>query len=81
VTAQNPNFTFIPTIIGHRTPAWPYEKGHINREMLTRYLCRLKGPVYIAGSSAMVTVMTDLLRSSGVSDDDMKAEEIGDYKG
>ena len=28
----------------------------------------------------MVTAMTDLLNASGVSDDDMKTEEFGDYK-
>ena len=28
----------------------------------------------------MVTAMTDLLTSSGVSDDDMRTEEFGDYK-
>jgi ferredoxin-NADP reductase len=79
--AQNPNFTFVPTVTGHRTLAWPYEKGHINREMLTRYLLGLKGPVYyVAGPSGMVTAMTDLLNSSGVSEDDMKTEEFGDYK-
>jgi ferredoxin-NADP reductase len=81
LTAQNPNFTFIPTVTGHRTIAWPYEKGHINREMLTRYLLGLNGPIYyIAGPSGMVTAMTDLLNSSGVSDDDMKTEEFGDYQ-
>ena len=78
MTAQNPNFTLIPTITGHRTMAWPYEKGH---EMLTRYLLGLEGFVYyIAGPSGMVTAMTDLLNSLGVSDDDMKTEEFGDYK-
>ena len=81
LAAQNPNFIFIPTVTGHRTIAWPYEKGHINREMLTRYLLGLKGPIYyIAGPSGMVTAMTDLLNTSGVSDDDMKTEEFGDYK-
>jgi ferredoxin-NADP reductase len=81
LTAQNPNFTFIPTVTGHRTIAWPYEKGHINREMLTRYLLAVKEPVYyIAGPSGMVTAMTELLNSLGVSDDDMKTEEFGDYK-
>jgi ferredoxin-NADP reductase len=81
VAAQNPSFTLIPTVTGHRTLAWPYEKGHISREMLTRYLLGLKGPVYyIAGPSGMVTAMTGLLNSSGVSDDDMKTEEFGDYK-
>jgi ferredoxin-NADP reductase len=81
LTAQNSNFTFIPTLTGHRTISWPYEKGYINREMLTRYLLGLKGPIYyIAGPSGMVTAMTDLLNASGVSDDDVKSEEFGDYK-
>ena len=81
LTVQNPNFTFVPTLTGNRTIAWPYEKGHINREMLSRYLLGLKGPIYyIAGPSGMVTAMTDLLNASGVSDDDVKTEEFGDYK-
>jgi ferredoxin-NADP reductase len=81
MTARNRNFTLIPTVTGHRTLAWHYERGHINREMLTRYLLGLEGPVYyIAGPSGMVTAMTELLNSSGVSDDDMKTEEFGDYK-
>jgi hypothetical protein len=41
LTAQNSNFTFIPTFTGHRTISWPYEKGYIDREMLTRYLLGL----------------------------------------
>lgn len=78
---QNHNFIFIPTITGQTTLSWPYEKGHINREMLKRYLVGLKGPVYyIAGPSGMVSAMTSLLSSSGVSEDDMKTEEFGDYK-
>ena len=79
--ARNFRFTLISTATGHRTIAWPYEKGHINREMLTRYLFGLKRPIYyIAGPSGMVTAMTDLLNASGVSDDDVKSEEFGDYK-
>jgi ferredoxin-NADP reductase len=82
MSKQNPNFVLISTVTGHRTLSWPHEKGHIDREMLRRYLIGLKGPVYyIAGPSGMVTAMTDLLHSSGVSDDDMKAEEFGNYKG
>jgi len=79
--AQNRNFIFVPTVTGRRTLAWPYERGHINHEMLKRYLVGLKGPVYyIAGPSGMVTAMTSLLSSAGVSEDDMKTEEFGDYK-
>jgi ferredoxin-NADP reductase len=81
MTAQNPNFTLVPTITAHKTIAWPYEKGHINREMLTRHLLGLNGPIYyIAGPSGMVTAMNDLLNSSGVSQDDVRTEEFGDYK-
>jgi ferredoxin-NADP reductase len=81
MSAHNPNFTFIPTITGDRTIAWPYEKGHINREMLTRYLLGLNRSVYyIAGPSGMVTAMTNLLNASGISDDDIRTEEFGDYK-
>ena len=79
--ARNPNFILIPTVTGNRTVAWPYEKGHVNRDMLSRYLCELNGPIYyIAGPSGMVTAMTDVLHSSGVSYDDMKTEEFGEYK-
>jgi len=81
MAARNSKFTLIPTMTGHRTIAWPYEKGYINREMLARYLLGLKGPVYyIAGPSGMVTAMTDVLNASGVSEDDVKSEEFGDYK-
>ena len=49
--------------------------------MLTRYLLGLNGPIYyIAGPSGMVSAMSDLLNSSGVSDDDIRTEEFGDYK-
>jgi ferredoxin-NADP reductase len=94
MAARNRKFTLIPTATGHRTLAWPYEKGHISREMLTRYLFGLRRPIYyiagpsglkepiyyIAGPSGMVTAMTDLLHSSGVGEDDVKTEEFGDYK-
>jgi ferredoxin-NADP reductase len=81
MAARNPNLTLVLTVTGHKTLAWPHEKGYITREMVTRYLLGLNGPVYyIAGPSRMVTGMTDLLVSSGVSPDDMRTEEFGDYK-
>jgi ferredoxin-NADP reductase len=49
--------------------------------MLKRYLVGLRGPVYyIAGPSGMVTATTSLLNRAGVSEDDIKTEEFGDYK-
>jgi ferredoxin-NADP reductase len=81
MAAQNPNFTLVPTVTGDKSLSWPHEKGHISRDMLKRHLHGLNGPIYyIAGPSGMVTAMTGLLNASGVSDDDMKTEEFGDYK-
>jgi ferredoxin-NADP reductase len=81
LAVRNPRFTLIPTVTRLTYSAWPYETGHINREMLSRYLTGLNRPVfYIAGPSGIVTSMTDLLRSLDVSDDDMRTEEFGDYK-
>jgi ferredoxin-NADP reductase len=81
LAAQNPNFTFIPTLTRLKGPTWPYENGHIDRGLLMRYLQGLNGPVYyVAGPSGMVAAMTTMLGCSGVSDDDIKTEEFGDYK-
>jgi len=80
-TMQNPRFTFIPTITRLTYSAWRYEVGHINRQLLSRYLTGLNRPVfYIAGPSGMVSAMTDVLRSMNISDDDIRTEEFGDYK-
>lgn len=81
LATQNRSFTLIPTVTRGKSPTWPYENGPIDLNLLRRYLRGLTGPVYyVAGPSAMVNAMTTLLHSSGVSDDDIKAEEFGDYK-
>jgi ferredoxin-NADP reductase len=81
LTVQNPCFTLIPTVTRLNSPTWPYEIGHIDRGLLTRYLRGLNGPIYyVAGPSGMVAAMTTLLHCSGVSDDDIRTEEFGDYK-
>ena len=78
---QNSCFRFIPTLTGVESPAWHYEHGPIDRRLLARYLDVLTGPVYYAaGPSGMVAAMASLLHGSGVSYDDIKTEEFGDYK-
>ena len=80
LTMQNSRFILIPTITGLTYSAWRHETGRVDRGMLSRYVTGLNKPVfYIAGPSGMVTGMADLLHSSGVSDDDMRTEEFGDY--
>ena len=79
MTAQNPNFTFIPTVTRHANADWQYEKGRINRQMLKRYLVWPKGPVYyLTGPPGMVAAMSELLISLGVSDDDLKTENFSE---
>ena len=81
LATQNPGFRFIPTLTGVESPAWHYEHGPIDRGLLARYLDGLNGPVYYAaGPSGMVDAMASLLHGAGVSDDDMKTEEFGDYQ-
>jgi ferredoxin-NADP reductase len=81
LATQNSSFTLIPTFTQLKSPTWPYENGPVDRGLLTRYLQGLNGPVYyVAGPSGMVAAMTTLLHCSGVSDDDIKTEEFGDYK-
>ena len=81
LAAKNPCFTPIPTLTRNPNTAWPYEKRQIDRGLLMQYLHSLNGPVYyIAGPSGMVAAMSVLLRNAGVSDDDVKTEEFGDYK-
>jgi ferredoxin-NADP reductase len=81
LATRNRSFTLIPTVTRSKSPTWPYDNGPIDLNLLRRYVHGLNGPVYyVAGPSGMVTAMTTLLHSSGVSDDDIKTEEFGDYK-
>jgi ferredoxin-NADP reductase len=56
-------------------------KGVAHRlHLLARFLPELHGPVYyVSGPSGLVTGMTNLLSHCGVSEDDIKTEEFGDY--
>jgi ferredoxin-NADP reductase len=80
MTAQNPNFTFIPTLTRRTNTSRPYENGRIDQRMLKRYLVWPKGPIYyLAGPPAMVEAMRELLNSLGVSDNDLKTEHVCGY--
>lgn len=81
LAVRNRGFTLIPTVTRLKTATWPYEIGHIDRGLLMRYLRGLGRPIYyVAGPSGMVGAMTKLLHGWGVSDDDIRTEEFGDYK-
>jgi ferredoxin-NADP reductase len=78
----NPNFHFVGTMteMPRSKRKWEGETGLINREMLTRHLSNLQGPIYyIAGPPAMVTAMRKVLVASSVDEDDIRTEEFAGY--
>jgi len=81
LAARNRSFILVPTITKTANPAWRYHTGYINHDMLAKHLVGFNGPIYYAaGPSGMVVAMLDVLRRAGVSEDDIKTEEFGDYK-
>ncbi len=79
---QNPNFHLIATMSemekSHRE--WKGETGFIDKDMLTKYLPTLQGPIYyIAGPPAMVAAMRRMLTEAGVDEDDIRTEEFSGY--
>lgn len=78
----NSNFRLIATMtdMSRSKQQWDGEKGWINKEMLSRYVSELQGPIYyIAGPPTMVTGMRQLLVASGVDEDDIRTEEFAGY--
>src|SRR5215471_1703361 len=78
----NPNFRFIATMteVSHSKKSWNGESGRINKEMLSKYLNDLRGPIYyIAGPPALVGGMRKMLVASGVDEDDIRSDEFAGY--
>lgn len=79
---QNPNFHLIATMteMGKSRREWKGETGFINKEMLTKHLPTLQGPLYyLAGPPAMVSAMRGMLTDAGVDEDDIRTEEFAGY--
>ena len=78
----NPKFSFVPTMtdMPRSKKTWNGETARINREMLSKYLNDLQGPIYyIAGPPAMVGGMRKMLVASGVDEDDIRTDEFAGY--
>jgi ferredoxin-NADP reductase len=78
----NPNYRFLATVTEADVPlhSWRGETGHITSDMLSRFLKGANSPIYyIAGPPAMVSGLKIMLNSSGVDDDDIRAEEFAGY--
>ena len=79
---SNPNFHLVCTMteMMMSQKAWNGETGLINKEMLSRHLSNLQGPIYyVAGPPAMVAGMSKMLAGAGVDEDDIRTEEFAGY--
>jgi ferredoxin-NADP reductase len=60
---------------------WQGETGRISIEMLSKWIPDLRIPIYyLAGPSGMVTGVRQMLINSGISEDDIRAEEFAGYE-
>ena len=79
---SNPNFRLICTMteMAQSRKEWKGETGLINKEMLSRHLTTLRGPIYYsAGPPAMVEGMRNMLVGAGVDEDDVRTEDFAGY--
>jgi ferredoxin-NADP reductase len=78
----NPNFRLICTMteMSESKKEWNGETALIDKEMLSRHLANLQGPIYyIAGPPTMVTAMREALVNAGVEENDIKTDEFVGY--
>ena len=78
----NPNFRLVGTMteMPRSKKTWNGETGWVDKEMLSKYLSNLRGPIYyIAGPPAMVTGVRKMLVAAGVDEDDIRTEEFAGY--
>jgi len=79
---SNPNFHLIATMteMDKSQREWKGETGFISKEMLTKHIPSLQGPIYyLAGPPEMVAVMQRLLTETGIDEDDIRTEEFSGY--
>jgi ferredoxin-NADP reductase len=79
---SNPNFHLVCTMTEMMMSqrAWKGETGLIDKEMLSRHLTNLQGPIYyVAGPPAMVAAMRIMLAGASIDEDDIRTEEFGGY--
>lgn len=78
----NPNFKMIAIMtqtVSTQTD-WKGETGHINIELLNKYLLDVINPIYyLAGPSGMVENVHKMLKDSGIDKKDIKIEEFAGY--
>ena len=79
---EKSNFKLVSTMtnVAQSRKHWNGETGYIDKQMLSKYINELSGPIYyIAGPPAMVDGMTKLLSDAGVKATDIRSEEFFGY--
>jgi ferredoxin-NADP reductase len=79
---NNPNFLLVCTMtaMSQSKKEWKGETGLIDKEMLSRHLTSLQGPIYyVAGPPAMVAAMREMLVGAKVDEDDIRSEDFAGY--
>jgi ferredoxin-NADP reductase len=82
VQKENPNYTFVGTMthMEKSNRPWQGETGHIDKEMLSKYISDLTSPIYyIVGPPAMVDSLRSVLNDAGVNTDNIRTEEFTGY--
>ena len=79
VEERNTRYKFIPTITA-ADPEWRGETGHINRDMIARYVPDLSEPIYyVVGPAAMTDALKSMLEAAGITGDDIRSEKFTGY--
>ncbi|HUC96783.1 MAG TPA: FAD-dependent oxidoreductase [Candidatus Saccharimonadales bacterium] len=77
---NNPNFKFVPVYTKVSEKQWSGEKGHIDLQMLKKYIPEPALPIYyLSGPATMVKAMRRLLIEVGADEDNIRVEEFSGY--
>jgi len=77
---RNRHFTFVPVMTRSDADEWSGERGHIDAELLKRYVSDINKPIYyLSGPSDMVEAMQKMLVDAGVNEDNIRSEEFAGY--
>ena len=81
LTKENPNFRFIPVMTQEDPSLWKGETGHVTKELVQKYISDTDNTLfYLAGTTGMVSAMTQLLSDAGIDSLFIKSEDYGEYK-
>lgn len=77
------NFTYVPTITEENemsADVWDGEKGRIDEAMMRKYVSDITNCKYFfSGPPAMVKALKDVVKSMGVADEKIIAEDFEGY--